>query len=128
MTEKNYYGVDTDRFIARVIVQEAVILDAQTGYCYSLNKTATVIWSALMAGHSLEAVMTHLRISYGLSEEQSKKDLETFIAAMVQKKLLTKAEAPAAPLPILEESKTTEAYQIPDFEEYDEIKRGRSVA
>lgn len=47
---------------------ELLALDAQAGYCYSLNETAGRVWDLIAAPTSLEAICAQLRREYAVDE------------------------------------------------------------
>jgi len=129
------YTIDKDRVIYRVIGDEAVILEARTGYSYGFNEVGTSIWEALDSGMKPIGLIRHLAQRYEASEPILKADLVKFIASIEKEGLLQKGkqgsgrggarpqEKKAAAKP-----KAKRKYTAPSFEKYHEIKRARSVA
>ncbi len=129
------YTIDKDRIIYRVIGDEAVILEARTGYSYGFNEVGTFIWEALDSGMKPSGLMRYLAQRYEASESTLRADLVKFIASIEKEKLLQKGKQgldggstrpqgkKAAAKP-----KMKRKYTTPSFEKYHEIKRARSVA
>ncbi len=47
---------------------ELLALDAQAGYCYSLNETAGRVWDLIAAPVSIEAICAQLQREYAVDE------------------------------------------------------------
>ena len=73
LTQK--YTVDKDKVSYRIIEGEAVILNLDNGYYYSLNEVGTKIWQAIDKQKSLGEILNFLKEEYQLPERQLKNDL-----------------------------------------------------
>ena len=47
---------------------ELLAIDAQSGYCYSLNETAGKVWELIAEPTSIHAICAQLRQSYAVEE------------------------------------------------------------
>ncbi len=69
------YTVDKDTVVHRIIDGEAVILNLEDGFYYSLNRTATLIWEAVNKDRSFGEILDFFKKEYRISEGQLKKDI-----------------------------------------------------
>lgn len=84
------YKIDKDKIAYRIIDTEAIILNSDTGFYCSLNKTGTVIWELLYAGKPLAEVLAALKEKYaGVEAQILERDLADLIKKLVRKKIIT---------------------------------------
>jgi len=88
MKSAQRYTLDKDSVTYRIIGQEAVILNMDNGNYYSLNKTGTLAWKALVEGKNLDEILALLKKKYPLPEERLKKDLSALAKDLEKEKLL----------------------------------------
>ena len=68
-----------------------VVLNPATAQYHFLNVTGETVLAGLRAGQSLESVAEALAERFGLALAEARRDCEVFVAAMVDRGLLTRA-------------------------------------
>lgn len=84
------YTVDKDKVTYRVIDNEAVILNLDNGYYYSLNTVGTEIWENMDKKKSLIDILNFLKGKYQFSERGLKTDLMKLVRDLEKEKLIEK--------------------------------------
>ena len=84
------YTIDKDKATYRVIDGEAVILNLDNGYYYSLNEVGTRIWEAIDKKKSLNKILDSFKEEYQVPAEQLKNDLLGLIKDLEKEKLIKK--------------------------------------
>jgi len=82
------YEIDKDNVTHRIIDQEAVILNLDNGYYYSLNEVGTIIWESINRKMSLSEILCFLEEKYHLPKENLKKDLLELVKDLEKEKLI----------------------------------------
>jgi predicted Rdx family selenoprotein len=67
----------------------AVILNTTTGGITTINSTGALIWQALERGEALEAIAANLAIETGEQMDSLKRDIEKFMEALREQRLLS---------------------------------------
>lgn len=89
MELNNRYTIDPDKIAWRIIDEEAVILNLDTGLYYSLDKMGTKIWQLLSEGKSLEDTIDMIASEYEEEEEQRiKHDLLDLVCKLKKEDLI----------------------------------------
>lgn len=84
------YKVNKDKVASRIINEEAVLLNLDNGFYYSLNKTGSEIWQYLQEGRSVEEILRILEKKYATAAGLLKKDILVLINDMLKEKLIVK--------------------------------------
>ncbi|MBL7196907.1 MAG: PqqD family protein [Candidatus Omnitrophica bacterium] len=84
------YTIDKDKVTYRIIDNEAVILNLDNGYYYSLNEVGTRIWEAINKQKSLDQVLSLLKEEYQLPERQLRSDLMGLVKDLEKEELIKK--------------------------------------
>ncbi len=82
------YTIDKDKVTYRIIDNEAIILNLDNGYYYSLNKVGTKIWKAIDEQKSLGRILNFLKEKYRLPGRQLKNDLIELVRDLEKEKLI----------------------------------------
>ena len=82
------YTIDKDKATYRIIDGEAVILNLDNGYYYSLNKVGTKIWKDIDKGKNLNETLDSLKEEYQLSERELKSDLLLLVKDLQKENLV----------------------------------------
>jgi hypothetical protein len=61
---------------------ELLAIDAQAGYCYSLNETAGRVWDLIVAPISLEAICAQLRREYAVDEATCHREVTALLQGL----------------------------------------------
>lgn len=109
-----------------VIDGEAIIIDLESGCCYSTDGLGAVIWRALADGYDTDSVSNALA-SAGVSPDIAQRSVADLVAALLDYGLLEPAEpgsVPAAPLILPSDlGASAAATAIPTLERYDQMAR-----
>ncbi|MBM3248187.1 MAG: PqqD family protein [Candidatus Omnitrophica bacterium] len=82
------YSVNSDRVVWRNIDGEAVILNLDNGFYYTLNEIGTLIWQMLNMHKDAAQITQRISQDYNISEQRAKKDLDSLISDLKKEKLL----------------------------------------
>ena len=69
-----------------------VLLNLTSGFYYSLNETATLIYRLLRKNKSRSEILQELCTAYGVSEDTARRDLEDCLESLVREQVLLKQE------------------------------------
>jgi hypothetical protein len=61
---------------------ELLAIDAQAGYCYSLNETAGRVWDLIATPMSLDAICAQLRREYTVDEATCEREVTTLLQGL----------------------------------------------
>jgi hypothetical protein len=61
---------------------ELLAIDAQAGYCYSLNETAGRVWDMIATPMSLDAICTRLRREYAVDEPTCRREVTALLQGL----------------------------------------------
>ena len=86
------------RVLCKVLENEAVLLDLQSGEYFGLNEVGCRIWQLIPAQGSLGAIRNCLVEEYDVSTDQAWHDLEILIAELMQRGLVSAIPAPSDPV------------------------------
>lgn len=83
------YRVNSSLATWRVLDGEAVIINNETSYYYSLNKTGTYIWSLLVDDEmSVDEIIESVSSEYGLDGEAIRQDITAILDNLYKEKLV----------------------------------------
>jgi hypothetical protein len=61
---------------------ELLAIDAQAGYCYSLNETAGRVWDLIATPMSLDAICAQLCREYAVDEQTCRREVTTLLQGL----------------------------------------------
>ena len=83
------YSVNSDIATWRILDGEAVIINNQTSYYYSLNKTGTFVWNLLVDNEmTLDEIVDNVSSSYELGGDEIRGDITAILDNLYNEKLL----------------------------------------
>jgi len=83
------YSVNKDNATWRILDGEAVIINNETSFYYSLNQTGTYIWNLLLEKElSLEEIIEKVSIYYQQKKEDIIDDIKKVLDDLVEEKLI----------------------------------------
>ncbi|MDP2939172.1 MAG: PqqD family protein [Candidatus Omnitrophota bacterium] len=88
MSTAKRYKIDKDKITYRIIDAEAVILNLDNGYYYSLNETGTKIWKHINDGKNLSEILDSLKTEFQIPENKLKNDLFGLIKDLEKEELV----------------------------------------
>jgi hypothetical protein len=121
------YAIDEARIVSEVIDGEAVVINLENGYYYSLDPTATEVWEWIRAGRSLSEVVSALRARYDCSGADPDPAVRSVIAAWSADDLiLPRAEPDHPPVGELPEAPAAPGrrppFRAPGFERFTDMQ------
>ena len=75
---------------------ELLAIDAQAGFVYSLNDSASRVWDLIQSPTSVDAVCARLRREYAVDERTCQRDVLALLQALHEAELVQVHGAPAA--------------------------------
>ena len=83
------YRVNSGLATWRVLDGEAVIINNETSYYYSLNKTGTYVWSMLVDNEmSVDEIVDNVSSKYELNGEKIRGDITAILDNLYKEKLV----------------------------------------
>lgn len=83
------YSVNSDVATWRVLDGEAVIINNQTSYYYSLNGTGTFVWNLLVDNEmTLDEIVENVSSRYELEGDEIRGDITAILDNLYNEKLL----------------------------------------
>jgi hypothetical protein len=99
--EANPGGQDLDRYPAkskdtahRIMAGEAIAVNFQSSFFYSLNQVGTFIWERCDGRHTVSQIAAALAEEYDVDRDQAARDCQEFIAGLVAEGMLTWSSGP----------------------------------
>ena len=86
--------VDASQAEWREVGDEVLILNVRTGRYLALNRSASLLWPALVEGAHTRALARQLREAYGLAEDQAARDVAAFVEALRRLAVLEESPPP----------------------------------
>jgi len=71
---------------------ELLAVDAQAGYCYSLNETAGRVWDLIATPMRFDAICSQLRKEYAVDEQTCRREVNVLLQGMLNAGLVQVAE------------------------------------
>lgn len=82
--------VDADKVSYRIVGEESVILNLESGDYYGLNAAGTAIWEMIMAGKTLGEIVAKLKLSYNTEESTLRSDVKKLLSDLTKEGLIKK--------------------------------------
>ena len=83
------YRVNSDKVTWRILDGEVVIINNETSYYYSLNKTGTFLWNLLVDKEmSMEEIVANVCSSYDQNGEAVIEDIKNVLDELYKEKLI----------------------------------------
>ncbi|MBX7174813.1 MAG: PqqD family protein [Pyrinomonadaceae bacterium] len=90
------YRINTPHIVSEVFAdEEAAIINLKTGNYYSLNKTATEIWSLIEKGFSFDEIMLFFQNNFKLDDSFQINEIKQFIENLIDEGLISAFDEPA---------------------------------
>ena len=70
---------------------ELLAIDAQAGYCYSLNETAGRVWDLIAAPTSIETICAQLRKEYAVDDVSCLREVTALLQGLCDAELVQMA-------------------------------------
>jgi hypothetical protein len=119
------YKINSPHVVSEVFGdEEAAVINLKTGTYYSLNKTATKIWSLVEKGANIEDLITFVVGSYEIEDFTAKADFDQFIEKLVKENLIVPHEAvpTIGETDLVNNSTQRRVYEKPVLESYEDMQ------
>lgn len=90
---KKYFKPNEPNVISESMEDELVVINLESGFYFSLNRSAAAIWKQVEKGFSMEDILKSRKSSMK-DDEEIKHSIEAFFEFMREEKLIIPAEAP----------------------------------
>lgn len=74
-----HYKINKDKITYRIVDSEAIILNLDNRYYYSLNEVGTEIWELFTKGETAQKIIDIIADGYNVDKKKVKDDLIGFI-------------------------------------------------
>jgi hypothetical protein len=81
-----------DKIIFRDIDGQIVLVNLQSGFYYSLNETGTVVFRLIKERRGVSDIVRSLADMYELPQEAVRLDLDGYLDALFEEKILVESE------------------------------------
>jgi hypothetical protein len=118
------YTINESKAISETIDGETIIVNLDTGFYYSVNETATIIWNKLQENNSLKNISHFFLNHYDVEKDTLEKYMTQIISLFLKDDLILESEPDGSPDSI--ENPTNikrETFLIPKIERYDDMAR-----
>ena len=90
------FEIPHEGIAARVLDDEAVIINLESGTYYTLTGVGAAVWELLSGGRSVDEATDHLVAQYDVQRTQLRSDLDRLVDDLLQEELLAPASDRAA--------------------------------
>ena len=118
------YTINESKAISETIDGETIIINLETGYYYSVNETATIIWNKIQENNSPKNISHFFLNHYDVEKDTLEKYMTQIISLFLKDDLILESEPDGSPDSI--ENPTNikrETFLIPKIERYDDMAR-----
>ncbi len=116
------YRINESKAISETIDGEAIIVNLDTGFYYSANKTATIIWNEIQENNSIKNISHFFLNHYEVDEDTLEKYMTEIISLFLKDDLILKSEPDSSPDSIGNPTNSIkETFIIPKIERYDDM-------
>ena len=116
------YKINESKAISETIDGETIIINLETGYYYSVNKTATVIWNKIKNGNSIQDISQYFLNHFEADTDTLEKSVSEIIGLFLKDDLILETDSDI-PLCIRETHAgiIKEYFITPRIERYDDM-------
>jgi hypothetical protein len=108
--------------VAKIVMDEAVIINLETGVYYGLPGAGSVVWSLLASGHSPAEVAERVAEAYGVATDATRRDVQELTASLVDEQIIVPSDqTPADAVDIADLVAQTD-YAPPVLERFDDME------
>jgi hypothetical protein len=116
------YKINESKAISETIDGETIIINLETGYYYSVNKTATIIWNEIQKNNTVKNVPQQFMNHFEVDVSTAEKSIAEIIALLLKDDLILELDSDVSP--IIRAQKTGVAkgkFIMPRIERYDDM-------
>jgi hypothetical protein len=114
------YKINESKAISETIDGETIIINLETGYYYSVNKTATIIWNQFQEDNSPQNIVKYLLDHYEVDKDTAESHIREITSLLVKDELILELDSDASPM---ESSGNVVkgTFIMPQIERYDDM-------
>jgi hypothetical protein len=118
------YTINESIAISETIDGETIIINLETGYYYSVNKTGTIIWNEFRKNNSIEHILKYFLHHYEVDKDTAEKSIIDTVNILLKDYLIVESDSDGFPdiTPGLENI-TKDFFILPKIERYDDMAR-----
>jgi len=83
-----YYKINSENITYRIIDNEAVVLNLETGQYYSLNETGTFIWKLLGKGINRDDLINRIAEEFEIDKRSAANDVKPLLKDLLSEKMI----------------------------------------
>lgn len=118
------YTINESKAISETIDGETIIVNLDTGFYYSVNETATIIWNKLQENNSLKNISHFFLNHYDVEKDTLEKYMTETISVFLKDELIVESGPDSSPDNGGNPSNSIkEKFIIPKIERYDDMSR-----
>ena len=122
LTPDQQFRVNSAEVAAKVIDNEAIIMNLATGMYYSMERTGAVIWEWIERGHTMRQIVEGLVECYDVSPARAGDDVEQLLRKLVDETLVQPGSVEALALdPIANPNGARLTYASPELNRYGDM-------
>ncbi|PKN53583.1 MAG: hypothetical protein CVU55_00215 [Deltaproteobacteria bacterium HGW-Deltaproteobacteria-13] len=116
------YKINESKAISETIDGETIIINLETGYYYSVNQTATIIWNEIQKNSSVKNISQHFSNHYEVDSETAIKCITETIGVFLKDNLILELDLNVSPdFKEQRSSISKKKFIIPRVERYDDM-------
>ncbi len=106
---------------SKVMDGEAILINLSSGTYYSMDKTASFIWSLISLEYDSEEIINKVNEIYSVNKDDIKKDIESLIDNLLNEKIIIPSDAASRSGDFNELPENT-VYEKPELKIYNDMK------
>ena len=118
------YKINESKAISETIDGETIIINLETGFYYSVNKTATIIWNEIQKNIPLKNISQHFLNHYEVDTVTAEKSILEIISLLLKDDLILELDSHASPdIQGQQTGMMKQKFIMPEIERYDDMAR-----
>ena len=82
------YAINESDVVSEEISNEIVVINLETGFYYSLNQAASVIWNLILKRMAYKQILDYIIKNSAVKEEVAQKDLDELLSELIKERLI----------------------------------------
>jgi len=116
------YKINESKAISETIDGETIIINLETGYYYSVNKTATIIWNEIQKNNPIKSISQHFLNHYEVDEDTAEKSIKEIIGLLLKDDLILELDSDISSTVRKQQAGILkEKFIMPQIEKYDDM-------
>jgi len=116
------YKINESKAISETIDGETIIINLETGYYYSVNKTATIIWNEFQENNSFKNILKYFLDHYEVDKDTAEKSITEILGLLLKDELILELDSDISPNITGSPANIVKGtFIIPKIEKYDDM-------